>query len=147
MLLYVFAIGYCAQAAPGTPVERLLLTSVALLALWRLPPLHSPDGYGIFLPGLVILIWTTSLPVPARLRHSLQLVAASSFMIYLSHPFPERALQVFYGGALPLPLALLALPFELAIGVGIWLLLQRLEHRSRSAGGMGSVEARPADSR
>ncbi len=144
MLLYLFALGACIYTAPGGLIERLALSVVALATLWRLQPLHSPFGYPVFLPGLLLLIWTTTVPVPGPLRQAIAMIAAASFMIYLSHPFPERLLQTLHGGPLPIPLALAALPVVLGIGIVIRQGLQRLEQRRGWLDRLRAWRTRPA---
>lgn len=82
VVFWLFALGWAAARA-HTPARRLLLSAVLLLTV----PGFFGDGAreAIVLGGLLVLLWVSTIRVPAVVAGAASALAAASLHIYITH--------------------------------------------------------------
>jgi acyl-CoA synthetase (AMP-forming)/AMP-acid ligase II len=81
-LVWLFALGWAAQRLT-TPGWRLLVSAVAVVGTVGF--FGDPQREAIVAGGILLLVWTTALPVPRPLNRLVGAVAGASLYIYLTH--------------------------------------------------------------
>ncbi len=117
-VLWFFVLGWLAQRA-ATTVQRWLAAGLGLLLIPGF--FDDPVRAGIVAGGLVVLLVLPRVAVPRPVVPVVGLVAGASFYIYLTHYAVYPPLLV----AFQFPPALVWF-ISLAIGIGAWLLAERV---------------------
>ncbi|MFE0642962.1 AMP-binding protein [Streptomyces sp. NPDC058877] len=115
-VFWLFALGWAA-ARTRTPMDRLLVTVIALAALPGFFP-GEPRRESFVAVGFCLLVWFRTLPSSRRLSRAAGLLAGSSLAIYLTH---WQVYPVFDGISKHL-----ALVVSLAVGIGCTAAVTRL---------------------
>jgi acyl-CoA synthetase (AMP-forming)/AMP-acid ligase II len=112
---WLFAMGWAAARARNI-VQRCAVSSVAVLTIPGF--FDDPSRDWTALAGILLMIWLTSLPVPAGLSRLIGLLASASLYAYLTH-WLVYPLFVSISPAL-------AVAASLAAGVAYWALAMRV---------------------
>ncbi|MGH3948641.1 MAG: AMP-binding protein [Pseudonocardiaceae bacterium] len=117
-VMWFFVLGWIAQRS-ATTVQKVLVVGVAVVIMPGF--FGDPVREGIVAGGLLLLLLLPQITVPRLVVPVVGLIAGASLYIYLTHYAVYPSLLV----RLALPAVVVAL-ISLAVGIGAWLLVERL---------------------
>lgn len=150
-IAWLFALGWLIQRATSTPA-RIAASGIVLLTLTGYFP-EEPVRATVVQAGLLLVLWTSAMPLPRRLAPVVRVVASASLWIYLTHwvvwPFlldrvalPAGAVAACCLIAGAATTALLARGHQVTARAGNRLVTARRTNRPRPASATGSLEGR-----
>jgi hypothetical protein len=120
-VFWLFALGW-ATALASTRWQRIAVTAVAAATVPGF--FGDPWRDGLILAGFLLLVWAPTLPCPVPLTGVASLLASSSLYIYLTHWQVYPLLQQIS--------PLLAVLASVAVGIGYWAIVSRVQRRMRA---------------